>query len=258
VPLPPARDPAIESAALPPPATEEPLRPTPPSAPLAELPREDDPACRALEAEKIVVATPLPPIDGPGACGSEPLVELSGVRRADGGLVEIKPAATVRCAMAQRIAAYVREDLAPAAQASGAGLARLEVAGSYVCRGRNGAAGGKMSEHGRANALDVSGFGLTDGRGFGVFAADLPKALADAARSGACDRFTTVLGPGSDSQHEDHLHLDLQPRRTKLCQWDASARAADKPEAGDAGGGPDELSGPPAAAPALPRPPEKP
>ncbi len=36
-----------------------------------------------------------------------------------------------------------------------------------------------------------------------------------------CTRFTTVLGPGSDWYHEDHIHLDLAQRRNnyKLCQW---------------------------------------
>jgi len=38
----------------------------------------------------------------------------------------------------------------------------------------------------------------------------------------ACTRFSTVLGPGSDWYHEDHIHLDLTERRGnyRICQWD--------------------------------------
>ena len=37
-----------------------------------------------------------------------------------------------------------------------------------------------------------------------------------------CARFSTVLGPGSDGYHEDHIHLDLMERRNnyRICQWD--------------------------------------
>ena len=94
-----------------------------------------------------------------------------------------------------------------------------------------------MSEHGRANAVDLSGFGFADGKDFGVFAADLPEPFKTAAKAGACAHFDTVLGPGSDGFHETHLHIDLQPRRTKakLCQWSdpevAKAQEEDKQEA---------------------------
>jgi Extensin-like protein C-terminus len=36
-----------------------------------------------------------------------------------------------------------------------------------------------------------------------------------------CARFSTVLGPGSDGYHEDHIHLDLMERHNnyRICQW---------------------------------------
>ena len=48
------------------------------------------------------------------------------------------------------------------------------------------------------------------------------KDWRDAIRSSACERFMTVLGPGSDGYHEEHVHLDLEPRRNdyKICEWD--------------------------------------
>jgi hypothetical protein len=43
-----------------------------------------------------------------------------------------------------------------------------------------------------------------------------------AFRTAACGWFTTVLGPGSDAAHADHLHLDIQPHgssnRYRICQ----------------------------------------
>lgn len=213
-------------------APELPAGPTAPALPLPVTAHADDPDCAPLADPEFALSKELEPIEGPGVCGGGPLVELTGVKRKDGGVIKIKPAATLRCGMAKALADYLRDDLAPAAKLSGQELERLEIAGSFQCRGRNGASGGKMSEHGRANAVDLSGFGLSDGSSFGIFASDLPQALADKAKSGACGRFSTVLGPGSDGFHETHLHLDLQPRRSKakLCQWSDPEVAKAKPE----------------------------
>lgn len=237
-PLPPVR-PGGEEAAL-----EPPPGPTAPAIALPVVPHEEDADCRALAAEGVADAERIPPIEGPGVCGGGPLVTLSGVKRRDGETIRIKPVATLRCSMARELAAYLRDDVAPAAEAAGAALTRLEIAGSFQCRGRNGAAGGKMSEHGRANAIDLTALDLADGRSFGVFAEEMPRAMADALKSGACARFSTVLGPGSDGFHESHLHLDLQPRRSKskLCQWSDPevAKAKQDEPAKDASGAKDD------------------
>jgi len=94
------------------------------------------------------------------------------------------------------------------------------VAASYVCRPRNNVKGAVLSEHGRANALDVRALGLADGRTVLVTATDVPALMVEMKRS-ACARFTTVLGPGADPSHEFHLHVDLAQRRGgyRICQW---------------------------------------
>jgi hypothetical protein len=50
---------------------------------------------------------------------------------------------------------------------------------------------------------------------------NVPKEFRDGMRKTACERFKTVLGPGSDGYHEQHIHLDLAERRSdyRLCQW---------------------------------------
>ncbi|MFD1332993.1 extensin family protein, partial [Methylopila musalis] len=183
--------------------------------------RERDPDCQAL-ARLPVVAAPSPPILGPGSCGAALPVALSAVTLTDGREVTIAPAATLTCAAAVAAARLIRDDLAPAAAEAGVKLSGVHVAASYVCRGRNNRKGAKMSEHGLANAVDLSGFSFDEGRRLGVYDDALPKEFAAALKPAACARFATVLGQGSDGLHEDHLHLDLRKRRnpqSRLCQW---------------------------------------
>lgn len=64
---------------------------------------------------------------------------------------------------------------------------------------------------------------MRDGRTIALADRDADsRPLREAIKKGACNRFTTVLGPGSDSSHKDHLHLDMRqrPRGYRICQWD--------------------------------------
>ena len=104
-------------------------------------------------------------------------------------------------------------------------------ASSYACRRRNNAKTGKLSEHAKANAFDVSEFRFANRESINVkddYSGLLQSAgisgrgnFLRAARKGACATFNTVLGPGSDSFHKDHFHVDLMPLRPgryKMCQ----------------------------------------
>jgi hypothetical protein len=96
---------------------------------------------------------------------------------------------------------------------------------SYSCRGRNNIRAAQLSEHGKADAIDIRDFALADGREFGLTDIHVDKDWREAIRESVCARFATVLGPGSDGYHEEHIHLDLAERRNnyKLCQWDVRA-----------------------------------
>ena len=72
--------------------------------------------------------------------------------------------------------------------------------------------GATLSEHGRANALDVRAFKLANGEMIGLTDVNIAKAWRDGIRAGACARFSTVLGPGSDGHNEEHVHVDLAER----------------------------------------------
>jgi Extensin-like protein C-terminus len=81
--------------------------------------------------------------------------------------------------------------------------------------------GGRLSEHGRANALDVGALKLANGQSISLTDRTVSRSLRESVLHSACARFSTVLGPGSDGYHEDHIHLDLIERRNnyKICQW---------------------------------------
>ncbi|HBY30168.1 MAG TPA: extensin, partial [Bradyrhizobium sp.] len=81
--------------------------------------------------------------------------------------------------------------------------------------------GAQLSEHGRANALDVRAFGLANGKSISLTDRSVPRDLRETVLHSVCARFSTVLGPGSDWYHEDHIHLDLAERRSnyRICQW---------------------------------------
>jgi hypothetical protein len=128
----------------------------------------------------------------------------------------------LRCPMAEQVADWLRNDVMPALAESGPPLRVLDNFDSYECRGRNRVRAAALSEHGRADALDVRGFRLADGREINLTDIGVAKDLRQKIRASACARFSTVLGPGSDGYHEEHVHLDLAERRNgyKLCQWD--------------------------------------
>jgi hypothetical protein len=92
-------------------------------------------------------------------------------------------------------------------------VVELKVAASYACRPINHVNGARLSEHGYANALDVSAFQLANGRWVSVKAGwygdPRERAFLRHVQQGACDIFTTVLGPNYDANHRDHFHMDL-------------------------------------------------
>jgi hypothetical protein len=178
-------------------------------------------ACRLRLTPDRAVFEPLGTIAGAGECGGPDIVVLKGVITKDRLSVEIAPAATLRCEMAEAIVDWVREDLVGQAMDLGP-VVKIETLDSFECRGQNRVIGAKLSEHGRANALDISAIRLKSGRLVQPTDSAVSKDFRVAIRTSVCARFTTVLGPGADGYHEDHIHVDLAERRGgyRICQWD--------------------------------------
>jgi len=178
-------------------------------------------ACRLALTDAIAIAPSIPDIKGAGGCGGEDLVRLEAVVLPDARRVSVKPAAILRCAMATAIADWIRTDMVPLAASLDTTISDLDNFDSFECRGRNRVVGARLSEHGRANALDVRALKLANGQSISLTDRTLSRDTRETVLHSVCARFSTVLGPGSDWYHEDHIHLDLMERRGnyKICQW---------------------------------------
>lgn len=150
-------------------------------------------------------------LGGPEPCGALKPFEMSA---AAAGTVQLRPAAMLGCPMIPAVERWVRETVRPAARHYlGRNLVELKVAASYSCRPINHVNGGRLSEHGHANAIDIATFLFSDGEAVtvkGGWRGDpAEQAFLRAVHDGACSEFTTVLGPQADPHHHDHFHLDL-------------------------------------------------
>jgi hypothetical protein len=213
VPLPrsrPAQAPGAEPPTAQAPGASEPEEPPPPS------------ACRLRLTAELAVVQSAPPVVGRDECGIDDGVRLEAVFLRDKTRVALTPPAIVRCTFAEAIVQWVREDLAPAVRPLGAPIRSLDNYAAYDCRGRNRIVGAKLSEHGKANALDVRSVKLANGTLVGLTDPQVSKDLRLGLRQITCARFTTVLGPGSDGYHEDHVHVDLAERTGgyRICHWE--------------------------------------
>jgi hypothetical protein len=179
-------------------------------------------ACRLRLTDDLALAPSLPSIEGPGECGADDVVRLEAVVLANKSRVAITPPAVLRCSLAEAIIHWVREDVAPAAHSLEAALKSIDNYASYDCRGRNRIVGAKLSEHGKANALDIRSFKLANGTVVELTDPQVSRDFRERLRKITCARFMTVLGPGSDGYHENHIHVDLAERKNahRMCHWE--------------------------------------
>jgi hypothetical protein len=119
------------------------------------------------------------------------------------------------CPVARQFARWTREAVQPAANAwLGRRVIRIESFGTYACRPVNNQAGAKLSEHGRANAVDIGVFVIEGGRrisvkdGWNGEDEDVRRFLRAVHQAG-CRRFGVTLGPDANAFHRDHLHFDM-------------------------------------------------
>ena len=150
-------------------------------------------------------------LGGPSVCGTAHPFEMAA---ADDGRVALEPAALLRCPMIPQVDHWIRTTVQPAAITSfGQPIAKVKVAASYSCRPKNNIGGATLSEHGYANAIDISGFVLADGRAVtvkrGWNGSPDEQGFLRMVHQGGCQNFMTVLGPEHDVYHRDHFHLDL-------------------------------------------------
>jgi len=162
-------------------------------------------------------ADPMPPL---GPARGNPVAAV--------GPVAVKPAATLACPIVSALDRWLAESVQPAAQRwFGARVVEIKQISAYSCRGMNGNANAHISEHAFGNALDIAAFTLADGRRISVKDGwrGMPEEqgfLRD-VQGAACQQFNTVLAPGSNAYHYDHIHVDLMRRASHRVICEPSA-----------------------------------
>lgn len=173
--------------------------------PAAPAPQDHDPACRIDEPVRVTALA----IRGPGRAAT----------------VSFEPPPVLSCAMARTVADWLDRSVQPLARGHlDRDLAALRVGGGHECRRRNRASTGPASEHATGQALDIFAFKMGSGESASQVVVEKPGGLAqsrflDAVRQSACGAFMTTLGPGSDAAHANHLHVDIQERRSRASRF---------------------------------------
>jgi hypothetical protein len=201
----------------------------PQTAPAAAPPRADDIPDDAVVPRRRQ-QTYAPPHD-PRSYDNDALPKLGPARGpAVTGVIKtaLSPPATLACPMVAALDKWIAEAVQPAAMRwFRQPVVEIKQISAYSCRGMVGNSTPHISEHAFGNALDVAAFVLADGRKVtvqkGWNGAPEESAFLHDVQMAACDRFTTVLSPGYNIFHYNHLHLDLIRRR--------SGRSACRPNA---------------------------
>ncbi|NVK34728.1 MAG: extensin family protein [Rhodobacteraceae bacterium] len=165
----------------------------------------------------IAVIEGLPdPLVGENGCGVDQPVVLKGL--AQNPEMSIRPNPTLRCDFAKSVAMWLQEDVQPIARKIfDEELSEVVGGPGYQCRRRNNSKTGKLSEHARGKAMDISAFRFASGRRVSVEGDWAVEGVGDARPSqflravhkSACERFSTVLGPEADVHHRSHFHIDI-------------------------------------------------
>jgi hypothetical protein len=178
-------------------------------------------ACLRTLQSAVLQAEPLPDREAVPGCPLHNVLRVSQTR------VQIGAPFTLSCRAAVSLAMWEQHVLVPEAERwLGSPVRRLDHFGSFACRNVYNREGARVSQHASADALDVAGFRVADGRritvaahwrGEGAPGAEAPEAqFLRAVQQGACRYFDSVLGPGYNAAHADHLHFDRGPFR--LCR----------------------------------------
>jgi hypothetical protein len=198
------------------PSTSQPYRNSYPP-PSAYPPRDRATAPYSARPDAVMALPSREPLPRLGPAQGNPFAAF--------GPVTVKPAATLACPIVSVLDRWLAESVQPAAQRwVGARVVEIRQISAYSCRGMNGNSYAHISEHAFGNALDIAGFTLADGRQVSV--KDGWKGLPEEqgflhdVQFAACQQFTTVLAPGSNVYHYDHIHVDLMRRASGrlICQ----------------------------------------
>ncbi len=174
---------------------------------------QEPPAVCPINPQSFAQATPIPDFEEGNGCGMKQAYRVMAVNG-----VGFSQPAQITCSVADTLKDWLDSSVQPAAQAVyGQRVVSLRVIASYSCRARDNIRGARLSEHGRGNAIDIAAFTLADGHEIvvltGYYGNVRDQRFLRTVRAQACGPFHTVLGPGSDPYHRNHIHLDMQVER---------------------------------------------
>jgi hypothetical protein len=194
-------------------APEQPAPPPPP--PIIEEDVQAYGQCIKDLTTAGVTFTEKPRIDDGDGCGIDKPIEVSRILPG----IALVPSGTLRCQAALELSQWVKTVVIPAAEQAmpeKGKLTAVNQASTYLCRKRNSVSEGKISEHARGNAIDMAALTFENGKVPMTIAPEKEPTMNGAFQrtlnASACLYFTTVLAPGSDETHQDHMHLDLIKR----------------------------------------------
>ncbi|MGL4286572.1 MAG: extensin family protein, partial [Phreatobacter sp.] len=222
--------PTASATPVPPPAAPTPTpAPVPAAQPDETAPPSPAPATAAcldrLRGLGIRFTTAPVPAPASSVCAIATPVRLESLDLGGAQVLDLPDRPLVDCPFAETLALFARDLMAPLARSQfETRLTRLGTGPGFECRPRNRVAGARISSHGQGRAIDIAWFGLADSRRIVIEqpADEAQKRFIGAVRRAACGWFTTVLGPGSNAAHANHLHFDREPRgrngETRLCE----------------------------------------
>jgi len=231
VPLPPQKPANLNvppPAATPAPTPKVPIivpKPAPAVPPVVVTPPQPSTGnCLADLAASGAQFSPVPQPVATGDCTIDNPVKMTNLKTLQ-GLVKLPDQPTVNCKFALTLQNFVAGKVQPLAQSDmQSTIVAMGTGPGFDCRGRNGDSSAKLSEHAKGNAVDIVFFNFANKTGVLVKDALNDQATGFAflrdVRAEACKAFTTVLGPGANSAHAEHFHLDLEPRNGgyRICQ----------------------------------------
>jgi hypothetical protein len=228
VPLPPPKPPEIAHPSPSPPAPAPKAKEGANEEEAPEGPKEPTAGELCLERLKqagFVFDTAASPHSSNSACIIDTPVHLKAVATARRGTVRLTDEPLLSCRFSESFGHWVADLAAPLiAELLGSEVKAVRTGPGYECRNRNRAAGGKLSAHALGLAIDVGAFELANGKSVPIKpnGDERMHAAVEVVRTAACGWFLTVLGPGSDAAHTDHMHLDIQQHgssdRYRICQ----------------------------------------
>ncbi|MGK8581243.1 extensin family protein [Klebsiella pneumoniae] len=166
--------------------------------------------CASLLAEanrrRLIASRPV--ADSEGSC---PLRNV--VRVANFGSVQLSSSFLASCPLALSSALYIEQQAKPLTrQLMASDLRQIDHLGSFACRNIYHRQQARRSEHATADALDVSGFRLADGRRVSVlqgWRSETSRPWLAVLLSSSCHYFGNALGP-DNAAHANHFHFGMR------------------------------------------------